>query len=193
MGRFWTDEEVDLLYKLYPNYTDMDKVNDAFPDRTWAAVQQKASTEGLTSDFQISDEVRLYRAAKCWKGMIGEDRCQPAEETPTSEDIAWAAGIYEGEGYCQPPHLGISITQKDRWMLERLRSLFGGSIGEKSNGKNDTTYYRWRLSGSRAHGFAMTIYSYLSPRRKKPIKKCLVRAKNKKKWADNIIKEYEEG
>jgi hypothetical protein len=90
-------------------------------------------------------------------------------EWPTTHDIAWAAGIYEGEGSCFPNSNTISLVvpQKDTWILERFRALFGGSIG-----LNRTTgVYRWTVSGARARGLAMTIYGLLSPRRQQQIRK----------------------
>lgn len=87
---------------------------------------------------------------------------------PTLLDIAWAAGIYEGEGSCQGrPHKGsthgdhVTVSQKDKWLLEKLKQLFGGSIK-----KHTGDCYLWFLCGPRCRGFLMTIYPFLSPRRK---------------------------
>lgn len=107
--------------------------------------------------------------------------------SPTIKDIAWAAGVYEGEGsiaakevvkkgvrYRSTPC--ISITQKDPWLTDRLRQLFGGKVYQfKSSNKamGDTKYCRWVLHGPRCRGFAYTIYSFLSPRRKEQILKAL--------------------
>lgn len=94
---------------------------------------------------------------------------------PTLLDIAWAAGIYEGEGCChngyKNHYYGVSISQKDWWLLEKLQSLFGGSISlDKRNGAG-----HWRLSGPRGRGFAMTIYKWLSPIRKQQIQRLWTR------------------
>jgi hypothetical protein len=96
----------------------------------------------------------------------------PAEH-PTTQDICWVAGVFEGEGSVAPPskHAGslvVSITQKDKWLLERLRALFGGSVLT-----NHTKYGRWNLSGARGRGFVMTIYKFLSPRRQEQIRRAL--------------------
>jgi hypothetical protein len=90
---------------------------------------------------------------------------------PVMKDIYWAAGIYEGEGSCHYSRRSIEalISQKDRWILEKFKFLFGGSIPPPHKSGCSV----WLLSGARARGFLMTIYSMLSPRRKLQIKKCL--------------------
>lgn len=96
---------------------------------------------------------------------------------PTIKDIAWAAGIYEGEGTCKATHgsFGISVAQKDVWLVPRLRDLFGGAVAKHNFGgvNPDLELYQWTLYGARARGFAQTIYSFLSPRRRAQIRKAL--------------------
>jgi hypothetical protein len=90
-----------------------------------------------------------------------------AKLTPSIIEIAWAAGIYEGEGHARLPG-SVSVTQKDRWILDKLQSFFGGTIGRagRSAAYRDTIMWTWNISGTRARGFLMTIYGFLSPRRK---------------------------
>jgi len=88
---------------------------------------------------------------------------------PTIRDIAWAAGIWEGEGSIEgrrvrSASLTISATQKDPWLLFRLRDLFGGGVWSSLPGRPILS--RWQLSGPRAYGFILTIFSFLSPRRR---------------------------
>ena len=88
-------------------------------------------------------------------------------------DIAWAAGIYEGEGSLavaphSPNSVQINVGQKQRWLLDRLRDLFGGSVLERQ--MNDQPFFEWKVSGARARGFLMTIYTFMSPRRQDQIK-----------------------
>lgn len=92
-----------------------------------------------------------------------------ATEHPAMIQIAWAAGVYEGEGSAS--HDGIQLAQKDRWLCDRLRALFGGSIGHYDDAYGG--HYRWRMTGSRARGFLMTIFAFLSPRRKDQIRAAL--------------------
>ena len=95
---------------------------------------------------------------------------------PTNMDIAWAAGIYEGEGSLavaphSPNSVQINVGQKQRWLLDRLRDLFGGSVLERQ--MNDQPFYEWKVSGARARGFLMTIYIFMSPRRQDQIQTAL--------------------
>lgn len=90
-----------------------------------------------------------------------------AKRTPTVADIAWAAGIFEGEGsVASVGGARAYVGQKDRWILERLRDLFGGTISLARNQKYAAEYWSWHISGTRARGFLMTIFGFLSPRRK---------------------------
>ena len=67
-----------------------------------------------------------------------------AVKRPTAIEVAWAAGIYEGEGSCVTNHSGsgyesfvASVNQKDPEILYRMRDLFGGTIklcNKKFNG-----------------------------------------------------------
>jgi hypothetical protein len=92
--------------------------------------------------------------------------------SPSMRDIAWAAGVYEGEGTChanirRTNSITLSISQKDLWLLQRLKMLFGGEIYDARS------ISMWVLAGARARGFLMTIYALLSPRRQKQIRKAL--------------------
>ena len=96
------------------------------------------------------------------------------QDVPTLLDIAWAAGIYEGEGSAlvakKQRSASISVPQKDDWLLLRLKRLFGGSIYRNVN----RPCAIWYVTGARARGFAMTIFSLLSLRRQTQIKKMLL-------------------
>ena len=110
----------------------------------------------------------------------GSNPSRPASLRPTVLDIAWAAGIFEGEGNCNldGTTTRATVTQKDRWLLDRLSDLFGGNVHERRaqyvlvNGKR-TTVTSWGLYGARARGFLMTIYLFLSPRRKEQVRRAL--------------------
>lgn len=100
-------------------------------------------------------------------------------KTPSCLDIAWAAGIYEGEGSCVRGGNGkrsfvASVPQKDPEILYRLRDMFGGSVKEYANtGTNvcsgPVTIHAWRICGDRCRIFLAVIYSYLTARRKAQI------------------------
>ena len=58
-----------------------------------------------------------------------------AEPTPAplpgAEEIAWAAGLFEGEGSFVPRRNGnmlITIAMADRDVLERFQAIFGGAL-----------------------------------------------------------------
>jgi len=102
---------------------------------------------------------------------LGRPNRQPkAELKPTLFNITWAGGIYEGEGYVgnNKGSMVISIGQKRPWILHKLQQLFGGVINKKH-----ATQYTWRCNGSRARGFALTIFAFLSPWRQEQIKQRL--------------------
>lgn len=103
---------------------------------------------------------------------------------PTMSDLAWAAGIYEGEGSVHGANvrhcITVTVAQKDPWLLHKLAALFGGRVFKcqpksREDGRFSCDYiHRWDLGGARARGFAYTIFSFLSPRRRQQICKALI-------------------
>lgn len=98
-----------------------------------------------------------------------------ATKIPTAIDIAWAAGIYEGEGSChlaggksntgkQKRGLMVSVPQKDPELLYWLRDWFGGSITRHSQGCSQL-----HICGDRARVFLALIYKFMTARRKQQI------------------------
>lgn len=94
---------------------------------------------------------------------------------PTTRDIAWAAGIVEGEGTIDStPSERVTAVQKKAWILYRLQSLFGGSVKRRnSKGFKHGKVFVWMLCGARARGFLMSAYSFLSPHRKRATRQAL--------------------
>ena len=94
-------------------------------------------------------------------------RTEEATTIPTAQDIAWAAGLFEGEGTAK--HGMAVVYQCDRWVLDRMLSLFGGVV-ELVNRSNKSLHHRpsyiWRAQGPRGRGFLFTVYKFLSPGRK---------------------------
>ena len=88
-----------------------------------------------------------------------------ATKSPSNMELAWAAGLFEGEGSCQRKGQSCSmhVGQKDHWVCDRFKEYFGGHIGVGS--MNGEPFYEWSASGARARGILMTLYSFLSPRR----------------------------
>lgn len=92
-------------------------------------------------------------------------------KTPTAIDIAWAAGVYEGEGHCRNRSKNgflVQVVQKDTEILVRLRDWFGGTISVCSAKSRppERTVHAWQLCGNRARFFIARIYPMLSSRRK---------------------------
>mgnify|MGYP001564057376 CR=1 FL=1 len=88
----------------------------------------------------------------------------PSKRRPSLLDIAWAAGIFEGEGSCHSPKNSTiaTVVQKDEWLLRCLQELFGGAVSKRRT--KDIS--DWRLCGAAARGFLFTIFTFLSPRRR---------------------------
>lgn len=118
------------------------------------------------------------------------DPRQAATERPSIHDIVWAAGIWEGEGSVTGNFfmrgdgrrirlIQATVAQKDPWILERFRTLFGGRIraeNQKGTGiihgravARKGVIFHWCATGPRARGFFMTIWKFLSPRRHEQI------------------------
>lgn len=99
-----------------------------------------------------------------------------ATVTPSKQDVAWAAGIFEGEGWSgsnigkAKAQLGASpqvkVQMTDLEPPERLFRLFGGGFHRKSRDtRAKKPVYCWSASGERARQFLRDIFPYLSPRR----------------------------
>ena len=86
-------------------------------------------------------------------------------------EIAWSAGIYEGEGSVQKSHSPngygqhIRIGQKDAWILHKLQELWGGRVRQHKAG-----HWCWGVSGQNARWFVFVIFEWLSPRRQGQIR-----------------------
>lgn len=104
-------------------------------------------------------------------GTYEKSTTSKATKSPTLTDLAWAAGIIEGEGsfvYNAGSQV-LSVPQKDPWILYRMQELFGGNIRTRSqNGM-----YSWAIYGTRARGVIYTLFKFLSPRRKAQAKAAL--------------------
>lgn len=134
----------------------------------------------VVKDRKARGVFKGFTPEDCRKGgrialsKIGKVYSLGPTEHPTIKDIAWAAGLYEGEGSCSRngDSGGARITQKDRWVCDRMRNLFGGTVGTQTN--RSGSWYIWHVSGPRARGFLMTIFTFLSPRRRVQVKAALL-------------------
>lgn len=100
----------------------------------------------------------------------------------TELDIAWAAGLLEGEGSftarTNSPVLRVSCVMTDLDILERLQSIFGGLIHKNSR---DTKHYKdhwkdswsWSASGDTAKTIMTSVLPYMGGRRSNKINELL--------------------
>lgn len=97
----------------------------------------------------------------------------------TSKDIAWIAGLLEGEGSFLVANKSICVMcqMTDKDIIERLASYFVCPVGgpDKDGRNNGIRKQAWRIRfyGSRAASWMMTLYPLMGERRKKQIEKCL--------------------
>lgn len=97
---------------------------------------------------------------------------------PTSIDLAWAAGFIDGEGNFsvtrQTKNGGgqrMMAAQKDPELLYRLQEIFGGSVN-RYKVPNSYIHY-WYVTGTRARGVMLTLYKFMSAKRRAEILKAL--------------------
>lgn len=97
-------------------------------------------------------------------------------ELPRNEQLAWAAGIIDGEGHIRssitenrPDHFvrrfSVSVPQTNPVMLERLVMVGGGSIRMRKPPKNPKHSQRWDYSVTGVKGirFIKEIWPWLGP------------------------------
>lgn len=88
--------------------------------------------------------------------------------------VAWAAGLYEGEGSCNRITGQVYVSQQDPWCLHRLVELFGGRVGGPYEAVRDRYGVRrqhvWYISGPAARSFLRAVFPFLSPRRQQQIR-----------------------
>lgn len=103
-------------------------------------------------------------------------------------DIAWAAGLFEGEGYLyvskgRYPTPQIGLNMNDRDVVERFAAIMEcGSIRiYDSPNPNHSRQYRWRVCGwARFESVTEMLLPYLGDRRTKRI--AAVAAVKSAKW-----------
>lgn len=88
-----------------------------------------------------------------------------------SAHIAWLAGLLEGEGCFHAASNGgpaVRLCMTDRDVVERARALLGvrGVVSVRPGTERTKAAYTISLTGSRAAGWMMTLYSLLGSRRR---------------------------
>ena len=129
--------------------------------------------------------LREYERAKYQRERArpvkNEKSARSATRSPKALDLAWAAGFLEGEGWFgrntryKTGSETVSAPQKQREPLDRLMAIFGGTLRSGSTNKSypENIYWNWRCHGVRARGVMMTMYQFMSPRRKEQIRTAL--------------------
>ena len=109
-------------------------------------------------------------ADKGWNLGCSWKRTPRAQVTPTLQHIAWAAGFIEGEGciYHNKRSQTMTAVQVQREPLERLQRYFGGSLKPRKKMKAQDQWI-WSVSGARARGVMLTLWKFMSPRRRAAI------------------------
>lgn len=101
----------------------------------------------------------------------------------STRSLYWTAGFLEGDGhfcFSKARHLQIQATQVQRWPVDKLQGMFGGSISvHDPNRPNHQIVHRWTLTGTHAAGLMMMLYSLMTVARKEQIKKSLAGWKEK--------------
>ena len=117
--------------------------------------------------------------------------CASASVSPTTADLAWAAGFLEGEGTFSPVTVTLKNGERKRYArvaayqttdepLNRLQRMFGGSIFRHTYAARGLAkgYQRkpaatWTVNGARARGVMFTLWTFLSGRRQEQVRLAL--------------------
>src|SRR3990167_5635725 len=85
-------------------------------------------------------------------------------------ELAWAAGFLEGEGSFVSHGAGLTVSavQVELDPVLRLRDLFGGKIKQYHHRQRTMgrPYYKWTIHGSHAIGVALTMFTFMSSKRR---------------------------
>lgn len=111
----------------------------------------------------------------------------------TVRDIAWLAGLLEGEGcfFIAKRHTNARVVlgMTDADIVQRAAAMVGNPAvytRRQQNPKHKTQYW-WVLHGHRAIGLMFTIYSFMGERRKAKIRECVA------VWREKPLKQKPSG
>jgi hypothetical protein len=102
-------------------------------------------------------------------------------------DLAWIAGIYEGEGSVlgnRGQGFRLTVVQKDPWLLLELKAQLGGHIYRTKQSGLGGECMRWELQNRHAVEVALAIRPRLSPRRRAQLDKALA------VWAQRLTRSF---
>jgi len=101
-------------------------------------------------------------------------------------DIAWLAGILEGEGsFIQgkgsTPAIFLGMNDKD--VVEKAAAIVGAKSIQTIQGTgNRSTHYRWQIGSTNAIQWCMTIYTLMGERRKARIRELIADYKSSRHY-----------
>ena len=81
-------------------------------------------------------------------------------------ELSWCAGFIDGEGYFNPRHRRIEVTQVERAPLERCQRMLGGNITGpyvRGNRPNASPIWHWHSSGCDAERLLETVVPLMTP------------------------------
>ena len=96
------------------------------------------------------------------------------KEALTTADLAWAAGFLEGEGSFRRSEVSCPQVQKEP--LEKLQSLFGGTISLRVNSSIKSAWsdcWIWSLAGEPARWLMSILSGFMSAKRQAQIAKAI--------------------
>ena len=107
--------------------------------------------------------------------LLAERLVHDPQTIPDPEDIAWAAGFLEGEGcfQLQKTRRSVYANQVHKPPLERLLTLFGGSLKLQTRKTPQSDIWYWYVYGPRAVNAMTAVQKWMSPRRQLQIKEVL--------------------
>jgi hypothetical protein len=92
------------------------------------------------------------------------------------EDVAWAGGLFEGEGSFAPEvdrriqkvYLQMALVSTDEDVVRRFHEIVGhGNVyGPIGNGDGHKPYWRWRTRGQNAIKVGRVLLPHLGSRRR---------------------------
>jgi hypothetical protein len=107
-------------------------------------------------------------------------------------DIAWLAGIIEGEGTIYVPKarkqgMHIAIAMNDEDVIRRAAKLFDTPATFASSKARPAGFWRVSACGTRAAEWLMTVYSQLGARRKERARAALTYWKGSRKLRTRVF------
>ena len=95
--------------------------------------------------------------------------------------LAWAAGLFEGEGYIRSSHgLSVAIEMTDKDVLQTFKDNFGGSLITQKVRENYKPTWKWALHGKEGYSFLKEILPFLHQRRTEKANEAI-------KWYETVM------